>query len=112
MLSIEYKYSLANILNRANKKALIITSEEHLQLVNFLANGLNYQSNPNIQFMKLDEEIKNEKGKLYEKLNKIEKMKDFFEEYEDSWIIKDGQVQFTNVNRMIEYYNLFNQIID
>lgn len=64
------------------------------------------------QFMKLDEEIKNEKGKLYEKLNKIEKMKDFFEEYEDSWIIKDGQVQFTNVNRMIEYYNLFNQIID
>lgn len=64
------------------------------------------------QFMKLDEEIKNEKGKLYEKLNKIEKMKDFFEEYEDSWSIKDGQVQFTNVNRMIEYYNLFNQIID
>ena len=25
------------------------------------------------QFMKLDEEIKNEKGRLYEKLNKIEK---------------------------------------
>ena len=64
------------------------------------------------QFMKLDEEIKNEKGKLYEKLNKIEKMKDFFEEYEDSWIIKEGQVQFTNVNRMIEYYNLFSQVID
>lgn len=64
------------------------------------------------QFMKLDEEIKNEKGRLYEKLNKIEKMKDFFEEYEDSWIIKDGQVQFTNINRMIEYYNLFNQVID
>ena len=64
------------------------------------------------KFMKLNEEIKNEKGKLYEKLNKIEKMKDFFEEYEDSWIVKDGQVQFTNVNRMIEYYNLFNQVID
>ena len=64
------------------------------------------------KFIKLDEEIKNEKGRLYEKLNKIEKMKDFFEEYEDSWIIKDGQVQFTNVNRMIEYYNLFSQVID
>ena len=77
-----------------------------------LYNGIMLNETMQNKFMKLDEEIKNEKGKLYEKLNKIEKMKDFFEEYEDSWIIKDGQVQFTNVNRMIEYYNLFNQVID
>lgn len=64
------------------------------------------------QYLELDEEIKNEKGRLYEKLNKIEKMKTFLEEHEDAWNIKDKQVQFTNINRMIEYYNLFNQVID
>ena len=64
------------------------------------------------KYMDLDEEIKNEKARLYDKLNKIEKMKAFFEEHEDSWTIKDGQVQITNINRIIEYYNLFNQVID
>lgn len=64
------------------------------------------------QYLELDEEIKNEKGRLYEKLNKIQKMKTFLEEHEEAWDIKDEQVQFTNINRMIEYYNLFNQVID
>ena len=49
--SIEYENSLSNLLAKAGKKALIITSNEHLKLVNFLANGLTYVNNPNIQFM-------------------------------------------------------------
>ena len=53
--SILYENSLSNILAKANKKALIITSQEHLTLVNFLANGLRYINNPSIQFMKLDD---------------------------------------------------------
>ena len=64
------------------------------------------------QYNKLEEEIKNEKASLYEKLNKIGKMKIFLEEHVDSWVIEDGQVQFKNINRMIEYYSLFNQVID
>ena len=64
------------------------------------------------QYNELDEEIKNEKARLYEKLNKIEKMKTFLEEHEDSWNIKEDKIQFTNLNRMTEYYNLLNQIID
>ena len=64
------------------------------------------------QYYKLDEEIKNQKGKLYEKLNKIEKIKEFLEEYEQSWIIEDGKVNIINTNRIIEYYNLVNQVID
>jgi len=64
------------------------------------------------QYEKLDEKIKNEKATLYDKLNKIEKMKIFLEENEDSWIINGEQIQFTNLNRMIEYYSLFNQVID
>lgn len=63
------------------------------------------------QYSKLEEKIKNEKGRLYEKLNKIEKMKTFLEEHEDSWTIKEDKIQFTNLNRMTEYYNLLNQII-
>ena len=60
----------------------------------------------------LEDEIKNEKASLYDKLNKIEKIKDFLEEYDDSWTIKGDKIQFTNLNRMTEYYNLFNQVID
>ena len=60
----------------------------------------------------LDEKIKNEKARLYDKLNKIVKMKIFLEENEESWIINGEQIQFTNLNRMIEYYSLFNQVID
>ena len=64
------------------------------------------------KFEDLDEEIKNEKARLYDKLNKIEKMKIFLKEHEDSWTLKDDKIQFTNLNRMTEYYNLLNQIID
>jgi len=60
----------------------------------------------------LDEKIKNEKARLYEKLNKIDKVKIFLEENNESWTIKEEKIQFTNLNRMTEYYNLLNQIID
>lgn len=64
------------------------------------------------QYNELEDEIKNEKGRIYDKLNKIEKMKALLEEHEDSWTIENGKIQFKNINRMIEYYNLFNQVID
>ena len=64
------------------------------------------------QYAELEEEIKNEKANLYDKLNKIEKMRKFLEENEDSWTIEGDRIQFKNVNRMTEYYNLFNQVVD
>ena len=64
------------------------------------------------QYIKLEEEVKNEKSKLYEKLNKIEKIKEFLEKNEDAWTIKEDKIQFNNLNKMTEYYNLLNQIID
>lgn len=63
------------------------------------------------QYNKLEDEIKNKKGTLYEKLNKIEKIKVFLEDHKDSWQIKDDKIQFTNLNRMTEYYSLLNQVI-
>ena len=42
--------------------------------------------------------------------NKSKKMKVFLDEHKDSWIIKDDRINFTNVNRMTEYYSLLNRI--
>jgi len=64
------------------------------------------------QYLDLEEQIKNEKANLYDKLNKVEKMKKFLNEYEDSWTIEGERIQFNNLNKIIEYYNLFNQIVD
>ena len=52
--NIVYERCLSNIMEKANKKALIITDENNMQLLNFLANGLVYVNNPRIQFMKND----------------------------------------------------------
>lgn len=52
--NIVYDNSLANIMQQANKKALIVTNEKNISLINFLANGLNYVNNPNVAFMKFD----------------------------------------------------------
>lgn len=52
--NIGYDNSLANMLNKHNKNALIITEQKNLRLINFLANGLNYVNNPRIQYTALD----------------------------------------------------------
>ena len=55
--NIEYDYSLSNILEKHNKKALIITDNENMNLVNFYANGLNSVNNPNINFAQKDDNL-------------------------------------------------------
>lgn len=64
------------------------------------------------QYSVFEENVKDEKSSLYEKLNKIEKIKDFLEDNKKSWTIKDDKIQFTNLNKMTEYYNLLNKLID
>ena len=64
------------------------------------------------QYNSLNEKIKDEKGELYDKLNKIDKIKKFLEDNNSSWTIKEDKIQFTNLNRMAEYYNLLNQLTD
>ena len=58
--NIVYKNSLSQILEKAGKKALIITDEKNISLVNLLANGLNSVNNPAIQFMKLNDTYYND----------------------------------------------------
>ena len=57
--NIKYEDCLSNLLGKVQKKALILTKEENINLVNFLSNGLNYVNNPSIQFMKLDDNYLN-----------------------------------------------------
>lgn len=56
---IEYNNSLANILSKHNKKAIIYTDEENLNLLNFYANGLQAVNNPAITFSKKDDNLFN-----------------------------------------------------
>ena len=105
----EYKELVAdeNILENINNKNINSKKEYYIELYKevMLSDAMKNQYN------KLEEKIKNEKGRLYEKLNKIEKIKLFLQENEQSWTIKDDKIQFNNLNRMTEYYSLLNQII-
>lgn len=96
------------IIENINNADISIRKEYYINLYNEIMLSKTMEN----QYIKLDEKIKNEKGRLYEKLNKITKMKTFLEEHEESWTIEGDRIQFKNINRMIEYYNLFNQVID
>lgn len=56
---VEYNNSLSNILTKHNKKAIIYTDEENLNLINFYANGLQSINNPVITFSKKDDNLYN-----------------------------------------------------
>ena len=58
--NVVYDSSLALLLEKADKEALIVTDEKNISLVNFLANGLNNVNNPAIQFMKLNDTYYND----------------------------------------------------
>lgn len=97
-----------NIIGNVSKVNISTRSKYYTNLYNEIMLSEMMQK----KYSKLEEEIKNEKGILYDKLNKLQKVKDFFEKNENAWTIKDGQIQFTNIIKMTEYYNLVNQIID
>ena len=96
------------IIENINKRNISIRRDYYTQLYNEVMLGDAMKS----KCASLEEKVKNQKAELYDKLNKIEKIKKFLEEYEDSWTIKDNKIQFTNLNRMTEYYSLLNQLID
>lgn len=96
------------IAENINNVDIPIRKEYYINLYNEVMLGEVMQN----QYNELDEQIKNEKGRLYEKLNKLEKIKTFLESNEDFWEIENDKIQFTNLNKMTEYYNLLNQITD
>jgi len=97
-----------NIKGNIAKKNFSIRNDYYIELYNEIMLSQTMKD----LYIKLEEKVKNEKGSLYEKLNKIEKIKNFLEEHEKSWTINGDKIQFNNLNRMTEYYSLLNQIID
>lgn len=108
ILEYEELVSTEKIAENINKVDISIRKKYYTNLYNEIMFSEVMQK----QYNKLGEQIKNEKGRLYDKLNKIQKIKEFLEKNESSWTIKDDKIQFTNLNKMTEYYNLVNQIID
>lgn len=64
------------------------------------------------QYRNLESEIKTEKSKLTDKVKQIEKTNEFLKNNSDSWTIKNDKIQFTNLIRMTEYYNLLNKLAE
>ena len=96
------------ILENINKQNISSRKEYYTELYNTIM----FSDSMKEQYTLLTENINDQKGKLNEKINKIEKIKEFLEENSKSWIIKDEKIQFTNLNRMTEYYSLLNQLTD
>lgn len=115
----EYKEKAQNLITEYEDKIQEEKIEKKISEVNFttrkdyytnLYNDIMLSEMMQKKFSKLEEEIKNEKAILYDKINKIQKIKEFFEK--NDWEIVDGQIQLKNIVKMTEYYNLVNQIID
>ena len=64
------------------------------------------------QYNKLEEKVKDEKSKLTEKVNQIDKISEFLKKNTDAWTIKDDKIQFINLNIMTEFYSLLNKLTD
>ena len=59
----------------------------------------------------IEEAINKKEEQINNKLEKIEKIAKYLEENKNFWEIKDDKIQFNNINKMTEYYNLVNDLL-
>lgn len=100
--------SESNITENIDKKNISNRKDYYKNLYNTIM----LSDSMKAQYASLNEKVKDENSKLNEKITKIEKIKKFLEDNKSSWEIKEDKIQFTNLNRMTEYYSLLNQFID
>ena len=96
------------ILENINKREISIRKDYYVDLYRTVMLGEAMQK----KYSTLEEKIKNEKATLYEKISRLEKIEEFLVENEKNWTIKDDKIQFTNLTKMTEYYNLLNKLVD
>ena len=53
--------------------------------------------------------LKKAKEKSLDKLENVDDVIEFLEKNTKSWEIKDGKIQFTNIQKLTEYYDLLNE---
>lgn len=97
-----------NILNNIKDKNISPRTDYYIDLYNtvMLSDVMKEK------YTKIENEIQRKKDELNYKLDKLEDVKKFLDENQRYWSIKDGKIQFSNVNKMTEYYNLLNKIED
>ncbi len=96
------------IAENINKRNISTRKEYYVDLYNTIMTSDSMKKQYNV----IEEKVKEEKDKLTDKINKIDKIAEFLEKNSDSWEIKDDKIQFTNLNRMTEYYSLLNKLTD
>ena len=96
------------IAENINKRNISTRRDYYTELYNTIMSSDNMKK----QYNTLEEKIKEEKSKLPEKLKQIDNISEFLKKNSDAWTIKDGKIQFTNLNRMTEYYGLLNKLTD
>lgn len=64
------------------------------------------------QYELIESKIEQKKDEVKDKLEQLEKIKKYLEDNKNYWSIKDGKIQFSNINRMTEYYSLVNELLD
>lgn len=62
------------------------------------------------KYKTIQDSITEKKYELTYKIDKLEKIKEFLEKNKRYWSVKNDKIQFSNINKMTEYYNLLNQI--
>lgn len=97
-----------NILNNIKDKNISQRAEYYINLYNTIMLSEGMKS----KYQSIKDEIQEKKYELNYKLNKLEDIKEFLEENQRYWSIKNDKIQFSNINKMTEYYNLLNSIQD
>ena len=64
------------------------------------------------KYSNIQEKIEKEKDSIIERANKLTKIKELLIENKKYWNVKEDKIQFTNIGKMTEYYNLINQLVD
>ena len=64
------------------------------------------------QFDNISSKENNKIDKISKRIENLEKIKKYLIENNKYWSIKEDKIQFNNVNKMAEYYNLLNEFVD
>ena len=63
------------------------------------------------QYETITSEIDKKEQQIYNKLEKLKNIENYLKNNKEFWTIKDNKVQFSNINKMTEYYNLVNELL-
>ena len=97
-----------NITKNITEKEISIRKDYYIDLYNtvMLSDVMKQQYNY------VEEKISEERDKIYDKLNIIERIKKYLEDNSSYWSINDEKIQFKNISKMTGYYDLINELAD